>query len=165
MNHSAAAAPSLTSLLIVLIPLLALLAAGGCQSAASQPSSGLPTVKMQLGNKPFTLEVAATEESRERGLMRRDSMPADHGMIFVFAREQPLSFYMKNTRIPLDIVFVDRDGKVVSVRQMKPYDLSITPSGAPAMWAIELNQGAAADAGVKVGDQLQIPDAARHAEP
>jgi uncharacterized membrane protein (UPF0127 family) len=171
MNHSAAAAaplslfPPLPGLLVSLLMLLSAVAVavvvGGCESAASQPRSGLPTVTMQLGNQRFTLEVAATDESRERGLMRRDSMPADHGMIFVFTRDQPLNFYMKNTRFGLDIVFVNSAGTVVSIKQMKPYDLTITPSGAPAMWAIELNQGAAADAGLKVGDQLQIPAAAR----
>jgi uncharacterized membrane protein (UPF0127 family) len=165
MNHSSAA--DAAPILAILIPLFALLlaAAGGCQPASSQPASGLPTVQVQLGNKAFTLEVATTDESRERGLMRRDSMPADHGMIFVFTQEQPLNFYMKNTRIPLDIVFINHDGTVVSIRQMKPYDLTITPSGAPAMWAIELNQGAAAGAGLKVGDHVDIPPAARTAEP
>ena len=138
---------------------------GGCQSAASQPSSGLPTVKMQIGSTTFTLEVASNEETRERGLMRRDSMDRDHGMIFVFDREQILPFYMKNTRIPLDIVFVDKDGVVVAVKQMKPYDLSITSSEKPALWAIELNAGAAAEAGVKPGDRLEIPQQARTAEP
>jgi uncharacterized membrane protein (UPF0127 family) len=146
----------------LLLPSLLAALLVGCQpgaTAGSQPA--LPTVTMSLGEKTFTLEVANTEESRERGLMRRDSMPSDHGMIFVFAAAQPLNFYMKNTRIPLDIVFLDAGGRVISIKQMKPYDLSLTPSGGAALWAIELNQGAAASAGLKVGDQLQIPDAAR----
>jgi len=122
--------PKRLALLALATMLFAAFAAGaaGCQTAASQPSSGLPTVKMQIGSKRFTLEVANNEETRERGLMRRDSMPADHGMIFVFDREQVLPFYMKNTRIPLDIIFVDKQGVVVTVKQMRPYDLSITSS-------------------------------------
>jgi uncharacterized membrane protein (UPF0127 family) len=155
----------LVSLLAITLALFAAAGAGGCQTAASQPSSGLPTVNMQIGSKPFTLEVANTEETRERGLMRRDSMAADHGMIFVFDHEQVLPFYMKNTRIPLDIVFVDKQGVVVAVKQMRPYDLSITSSVKPALWAIELNAGAAAAAGVKAGDVLDIPAAARAAAP
>jgi uncharacterized membrane protein (UPF0127 family) len=64
---------------------------------------------------------------------------------------------MKNTRIPLDILFVDGQGKVVASKTMKPYDLNTTSSDAPAKYAIELNAGAAQSSGVSVGDQLTIP--------
>ncbi len=93
--------------------------------------------------------------------MHRDSMPADHGMIFTFDAPQELNFYMKNTRIPLDIIFIDQNGRVVSIAQMRPYDWSTTSSAAPAQYAIELNQGAAARAGVAVGDVLHLPPAAK----
>jgi uncharacterized membrane protein (UPF0127 family) len=89
-------------------------------------------------------------------------MPADHGMIFVFPDTEPRSFWMKDTRIPLDILYLDPDGVVVSIRQMKPYDLSGVHSDKPAKYAIELNKGAAERAGVKVGDKLEIPEAARN---
>ena len=134
----------------------------GCFNQA--PSSGLQTTKMQIGNKPFELEIANTEESRQTGLMRRDSMPSDHGMIFVFRNEREWSFYMKNTRIPLDIVFVDANGRIASIQQMKPYDLTSISSPVPVKYAIELNKGAAAKAGAKVGDKLGIPEAARDAK-
>jgi uncharacterized membrane protein (UPF0127 family) len=143
--------------------LLLMTALVGC--GTEQSSTALPTVQMKLGKKTFTLEVASTAASRERGLMRRDSMPADHGMIFVFDRDIPLSFYMKNTRIPLDIIFINGDGRVVSVKQMKAYDLTTTSSDAPAKWAVELNAGAAESAGVAVGDGVIIPERARVSEP
>ena len=127
---------------------------GGCRR---KPSSGLATVGMKIGNVTFTLEVADTESVRQYGLMHRDSMPAEHGMIFVFPDERRLGFWMKNTRIPLDIIYLDAGGKVVSIHQMKPYDLRTTRSEGPAKYAIELNEGRAAKAGVKAGDQLQIP--------
>jgi uncharacterized protein len=120
--------------------------------------SALPTVPMQVGSKQFTLEVADREETRQFGLMRRDSMPADHGMLFVFNREAPLGFWMKNTRIPLDIIYLDGKGRVVSVKQMKPHDLNNTPSDGPAQYAIELNKGQAEAAGVKAGMTLKLPD-------
>ena len=151
MTRPRAAAATRSMLLLILV------AAIGCQES---PSSSLPTVKMKLGSKTFTLEVAADDPSRQHGLMQRDSMPSDHGMIFVFAESQRLSFYMKNTRIPLDIVFVGPDRAVVSIKQMKPYDLSTTSSDYGAKWAIELNKGAASEAGVKVGDVVEIPDGA-----
>ena len=137
---------------LLLVVLLALL--GGCEPKSV---SGLATVPMEIGSKTFTLEVADRTESRTYGLMRRDSMPADHGMIFVFDKDEQRGFWMKNTRIPLDIIFVDSAGKVVSVKQMKPYDLSSTPSDGPAQYAIELNKGAAEAAGVKAGMTLKLP--------
>src|SRR5256714_14972538 len=115
-----------------LVALTVLLLLVGCDSP---PASALATVPMQIGSKQFTLEVADRTDTRTFGLMRRDSMPTDHGTIFVFKTEEPLGFYMKNTRIPLDIIYLDATGKVVSVKQMKPYDLSTTPSDAPAQYA------------------------------
>ena len=136
----------------------------GC-SDAKQSQSSLRTVQMKLGSRSFTLEVADTEATREHGLMKRDSVPEDHGMIFVFDADEPRDFWMKNTRIPLDIAYVDSTGRVVSVHQMKPYDLSATPSAAPAKYAIELNLGMLEKSGVKPGDRLDIPPEARDPKP
>ena len=141
--------------------LMLTLLAGGCGNGAATNAGTLPTVPMTIGSKTFTLEIANDAAEREKGLMRRDSMPADHGMIFVFPDEQRLVFYMRNTRIPLDIIFVNAGGVVVSIKQMRPYDVSTTYTDAPAKWAIELNQGQAAAAGLKLGDRVTIPHAAR----
>lgn len=139
--------------------LMLLITVAGCGS--SQPTSRLRTVQMRLGGKEFTLEVADNAGAREIGLMNRDSMPANHGMIFVFASEQPLSFWMRNTRIPLDVIYVAASGKIVSIHQMQPFNTRGVPSAGPAKWAIELNQGTAAALGLKPGDELDIPDGAR----
>ena len=142
--------------LIALFLSLALLS--GCDNTATtQPQSNLRTITMQIGRQTFTLEVADTEPVRETGLMNRDSMPANHGMLFVFDDESPRSFWMKDTRIPLDILFIDGNGKVVSSKSMKPFDLRTTPSDGAAKYAIELNAGAAQSSGVSAGDQLTIP--------
>jgi uncharacterized membrane protein (UPF0127 family) len=132
----------------------------GCAKVAT-PTHSLTTATMKIGHETFTLEIANRDEERYRGLMYRDSMPRDHGMIFVFPDTAPRSFWMKDTRIPLDILYLDTNGVVVSIHQMKPYDLSGVHSDKPAKYAIELNQGAADRAGVKVGDRLDIPEAAR----
>ena len=144
---------------------LVALAATGCkQQAPATPApatTGLPTARMKIGSRDFVLEIARSESEQEKGLMQRDAMPADHGMIFVFNDDQTRNFWMKNTRFPLDILFVDRVGKVVSVHTMKAYDETNTSSDFPARYAIELNQGAAADAKVNAGDVLLIPPGAK----
>jgi uncharacterized membrane protein (UPF0127 family) len=119
------------------------------------PQSNLPTVAMAMGSNTFTLEIAADPAARDFGLMRRDSMPARHGMIFVFADEQPRDFWMRNTRFDLDIIYLDARGRIVSIKRMKAYDESSTPSDGPAKYAIELNAGGA-DA-LRAGQTLPIP--------
>src|SRR5437879_5909586 len=86
---------------ILLIISATLAAPGGCdqnQSQQTKPASALPTVKMKIGSRAYELEIARTPQEQEKGLMKRDSMPADHGMIFVFPTEEVLHFWMKDTR-------------------------------------------------------------------
>ena len=143
-----------------LILALALLSPA-CERDKSVPASQYGLVRMQIGGRPFTLELAATDKTRQHGFMHRESLPPDRGMLFVFADEEYLRFWMKNTRIPLDILYLDRDGRVVTIKQMKPLDETGVTSDVPAKYAIELNEGTAAKVGVKVGDVLTIPPAAR----
>ena len=146
---------------LLALSLSALLLPGCKSNAPATAPSGLPEVQMQIGKLTYDLEVASTPDTLEYGLMRRDSMPEDHGMIFVFADERPLTFWMKDTRIPLFILFLDHTGKVVSMAHMKPYEtVHTTPSVYPAQYAIELNDDADQNSGVKVGDALKIPTAA-----
>jgi uncharacterized membrane protein (UPF0127 family) len=136
------------------------LAPSACESQPAQPAQWW-TVPMQIGAQRFNLEVADTPEAQRAGLMFRKSLPADQGMIFVFSREQPQEFWMKNTYVPLDIIYVDSTGKVVSIHPMEPLNTKGVPSDGPAQYAIELNRGAAAKAGVKVGDVLTLPERVR----
>lgn len=123
--------------------------------------SGLRTVQMPIGGERFTLEVANTHASRQRGLMFRESMPRDWGMIFVFPDESRRQFWMRNTQIPLDIVYLDSAGRIVSIRQMRPFDETGVPSDGAARYAIELNQGTAQRLNLRSGQQLEIPAGAR----
>jgi uncharacterized membrane protein (UPF0127 family) len=125
---------------------------------------GLSVCDVKIGNTLFELEIANLKATREQGLKARDSMPADHGMIFVFKDPQLLYFWMKDTRIPLDILYLDERANIISIQQMQPYVTSpTTNSDAPAKWAIELNEHAAAQAGAKPGDHLDIPRIAQTA--
>jgi uncharacterized membrane protein (UPF0127 family) len=134
----------------------------GCFNHA--PQNGLPTVPMKIGEKTFEIEIANTQDQRMTGLMRRDSMPSDHGMIFVFRTEQDWSFYMKNTRIPLDLLFIDAGGTIRSIHKLKPYDLTSVTSPNAVKYAIELNEDAAAKAGAKVGQRVVVPKEAAEAK-
>lgn len=146
--HSALAAAVIACLLLAL---------AGCSGRPTAAQVGLPVVTIQIGQRTYQCEVAANEDSRRTGLMHRKSMPEDHGMIFVFKYEQVLYFWMKNTLIPLDILYLDRQGKVVAIRPLQPLDENSVGSKDPAQYAIELNAGQAAASGIKEGDVIKLP--------
>lgn len=116
---------------------------------------------VSFGSCDFFLEVANSPEKRAVGLMGRESLGHDRGMLFVFEREQVLGFWMKNTLIPLDIVFIDIELTVVDVQTMRPEhetapDLPVYTSAAPALFAVEVNEGAAAGCGIEPGDTVTL---------
>lgn len=142
---------------LLLVPVATALATA-CDAAPATAPAKLPTADLTIGSKTYHAEVAADEASREHGLMDRDAVPADGGMIFVFADDQVRGFWMKNTRVDLDILFLDADGKVVSIRSMKAYDdQHTTSSGVAAEYAVELAAGQVKACGVKVGDKIPLP--------
>jgi uncharacterized protein len=116
----------------------------------------LPTTTMQIGGQTFVLEKAITAGEQMTGLMRRDSMAPDHGMIFIYTQEQPQRYWNKNVRFPLDNLFLDHNGKIVSIQHMEPFDETGT-NEVMGQYVIELNAGIPAKLGVKEGDTLQIP--------
>jgi len=104
----------------------------------------------------FTVEFADTDERRTYGLMFRDSMPADHGMIFDFKVDRGVAMWMKNTRIPLDMLFIDREGKVVNIRERAvPHDETSIVSDGPVRSVLELNGGTVSRLGLKPGDRVR----------
>lgn len=142
---------------------LALLFATSCDKPpASQPA--LPATTMSIGGRPHTVEIARNDKDRTKGLMHRQSLPQDHGMIFVFPDYRPRSFWMKNVPFPLDIIFLKPDGQVVSIHTMKAFDITGTNSAGPAMYAIELNAGVASALGLKPGDVIAIPPEAQKSQ-
>ena len=112
---------------------------------------------MTIDGVKLTLQVANDPAERETGLMHVAEMPADHGMIFVFPRPGRLGFWMKDTLIPLDIVYLDAAGRVLNVERMEPGDETLVPSAGRAQWAIELNAGRAAELKIAPGDRLIVP--------
>lgn len=113
-------------------------------------------VEIRVGGISVTVEIADEPEARSRGLMNRDSLPEDHGMLFVYPEEQILSFWMRNTRIPLDIAFIDRNGFILEIQQMEPHDDASHASKQPAMYALELRRGWFEDHGVEPGERVEF---------
>jgi hypothetical protein len=110
------------------------------------------------GRHPFQIEIANNDATRERGLMDRRYMAADHGMLFEFDREAPVAFWMKNTYIPLDMIFIAPSGVVTHiVANAEPLSERVIPSGGPCVAVLELNGGTAASIGLKVGDKVHHP--------
>jgi uncharacterized membrane protein (UPF0127 family) len=101
------------------------------------------------------LEIADDDYQRETGLMYRESMEKNQGMLFIFDREEPRGFYMKNTNIPLDIIFLNSQNKIVSItRNAKPKSLQTIPSEIPAQYVLEVNAGLADEWNLSEGDSL-----------
>lgn len=114
----------------------------------------LPVQTLDVDGHAVRAEVAATEESRMRGLMYRDAMGVDDGMLFVYRDEKVRSFWMKDTRIPLSIAFADKHGTIVWIADMQPLDTRSASSMVPATYALEMNQGWFERNGVERGDVI-----------
>jgi uncharacterized protein len=112
---------------------------------------------VELAGKRYTVELATNDAQRERGLMFRQRMDADRGMLFVHEREEPLAYWMKNTLIPLDIIFVRSDGTIVRIANAKALDETPVPAGEPIALVLEIHGGRAAELGIKAGDRVDWP--------
>ena len=132
--------------------------AAACLSAAAVacvPDSG--TIELVVGGAVFRVERAVTPEQRREGLMYRDRLGEREGMLFVFEEERMLSFWMRNTSLPLSIAFIDARGVIVHITDLEPYSETPVPSRVPARFALEVNRGAFERAGVAVGDVVELP--------
>lgn len=131
------------------------------QNAFESPNKSSETTTLNMGKVndfEFSYEVAETPQSREIGLMNRTSLDKNHGMLFVFEAEDERTFWMKNTFISLDIIFLDKDFKVVYLHTYtQPNQTeSLYPSIYPSMYAVEFNAGTALKHNIKVGDKFSF---------
>ena len=127
-------------------------------AAASQAAPSKETLEIvtTTGSHPFEVEVVRSPPDMEKGLMFRRYMPEDRGMLFDFKKPQPVMMWMKNTYLPLDMVFIDGAGKVINVAEhAEPLSEAIIPSGGPAVGVLEVNAGVAAKIGLKRGDRVR----------
>jgi uncharacterized membrane protein (UPF0127 family) len=151
----------------LLLVILLLGACGGAAQESEDPVTGneaqpVVTIETSDGERvEVRVEVAADTVSRTRGLMERTELAEDAGMLFVFEEEQQLSFWMKDTLIPLSIAYISSGGEIIDIQDMEPLDETPHPSARPAQYALEVNQGFFEENGVGVGDRVELPKEAR----
>ncbi|HYF60626.1 MAG TPA: DUF192 domain-containing protein [Burkholderiaceae bacterium] len=133
----------------------AALAQGGAERVAPQPK--LPVIELQAGMHVIKAEVAADGTSRARGLMMRERLGPNEGMLFVFEQKAGHCFWMKNTLLPLSIAFVDEDGTIANIADMKPQSEESHCPLRPVRYALEMEQGWFGRRGIAAGTRLVQP--------
>jgi uncharacterized protein len=138
---------------------VALLALGFFFCAASAPAQTANLQKIEIASKSgahaFLVEIAANEEQRARGLMYRKDLPEGRGMLFDFKREQDVGFWMKNTYIPLDMIFIRADGTIRRIAaNTEPLSERSVPAGGPVRYVLEVIGGTAGKLGIEPGDKV-----------
>ena len=124
-------------------------------TAQTHPISGLRIIPLTAGVHAFRVELAASPEEQEKGLMFRKEMGANEGMLFPMNPPRQAHFWMRNTVMPLDIIFIGADRRVLNVVQAKPYDETPLPSAGLAAAVLELNVGRAAELGIGPGTTVK----------
>jgi uncharacterized protein len=127
-------------------------------STTASPAAETQPLKIEAaaGDREFAVEIVREEKERNRGLMFRRHMADDRGMLFDYNPPQAVSFWMKNTYIPLDIIFIDANGRIITIAEnTTPLSLETIPSGGVARAVLEINGGLAKKLGIKVGDRVR----------
>ena len=141
--------------LLLLVVLQAALVS--CKDDSRLPSMELTIQRRDGGPVQVVAEIADTEETRNRGFMEREVIPDGTGMIFVFERDQILSFWMKNTPHPLSIAYIDSTGRIRDIYHMTPFSMASWTSTVSVRYALEVPQGWFEKEGIAVGDRVVIP--------
>jgi uncharacterized protein len=124
--------------------------------ASAAVSESLPKVPLYINSKEIEVEVARSAEELSRGLMERKHLAKDQGMLFIFPEEDYHGFWMKNTRIPLSIAFIDKNGKIVKIVDMKPHSLEPHEPPVPILYALEMNKGWFSANRITVGNTVRF---------
>lgn len=109
------------------------------------------------GERTFSVEIADEPAERQQGLMHREDMNDDHGMLFVFGETQQVGFWMKDTPLALDLIFIGQDGRIRAIRRGEPLSLATISPGVPVRFVLELKAGIAAGLGIEDGDRVRHP--------
>lgn len=147
----------------VVVALVALAFVQAQQTFADSRAMILPVDPVPLvvvtgaGERSFTVEVADDGAERSAGLMFREDMADDHGMLFVFQQTRAVAFWMKNTPMPLDLIFIGQDGRIRAIKKGEPQSLAVIAPAEPVRFVLELKAGTAARDGIRNGDLVRHP--------
>lgn len=133
--------------------LMILLSLGGLASC----EKGFAKTRLEMGGEVFSVEIADTPEKQAQGLMFREELGVNEGMLFVFDRDQRLSFWMKNTSLPLSLAYLASDGMIKEIYDLEPQSLRPVQSSFAVRYALEVNRGTFERLGLKVGDSVLLP--------
>ena len=129
-------------------------------SAAAWAQSAMPVMELSAGFYRIEAEVASNDRNRQLGLMNRQTMPAQHGMLFVFTENNTHCMWMRNTLLPLSVAFLNEEGKIINIEDMQPQTEDNHCARVPARYALEMNLGWFAQRGIKPGMKLNGIDKA-----
>ena len=148
---------------VAIIAALALYLAMPVATSADSRAMRLPTdpvplvVSTSAGERKFTIEIADDDSERSKGLMFRETMADDHGMLFVFGQTRPVSFWMKNTPMALDLLFIAEEGRISDILPGEPLSTAAISPGEPVRFVLELKRGTAERYGIRRGDLVRHP--------
>lgn len=135
--------------LLILVPVLA-----GCQEV--KPGQAVVEIHTMQGVVGYQVEVAETRAQKSRGLMHREHLPLNQGMLFLYDPPRKTAMWMKNTHIPLDMLFIDAEGQILHIEEHTvPMSLDTIPSGGEVRAVLEINAGQAAERGIRPGDRVE----------
>ncbi|MFN2348674.1 MAG: DUF192 domain-containing protein [Thioalkalivibrio sp.] len=118
------------------------------------PQTGLAVVELRIGSQTLKAELADSESTRQLGLMYRESLPKDHGMLFVWPEPARYAMWMHNTPLPLSVAFIDADGRIVNIARMEPHTTKIHEASEDVIYALEMKQGWFQRRGIGAGDRV-----------
>jgi uncharacterized protein len=122
--------------------------------AVTAAAETLPVAELPIADRTLTVEIAATPQTMARGLMFREHLPEDHGMLFIWTQDQVVGMWMQNTLIPLSVAFIDRDYRVRNIADMEPHSRHVHASDGPVRYALEVNRGWFERHGVHPGTRI-----------
>ncbi|MCG5513352.1 DUF192 domain-containing protein [Ectothiorhodospira shaposhnikovii] len=144
----------LLALLSTLLLITACLPAQEQDGHGAAASANPAVISLRIGDHPLTAEVADTAPLRARGLMFRESLPPDHGMLFVWEQPEPVAMWMLNTPLPLSVAFIDEQGRILNIARMQPHSRTLHHSAGPVRYALEMRQGWFEDRGIHPGQAV-----------
>jgi uncharacterized protein len=158
MNTRQAAAGGWLVLILAVVLVVALPARPGWPDIRAFKQDAVVRIQSGNGEHVFTVELVDTPGSRARGLMFREELAPDSGMLFDFLDERPVAFWMQNTLIPLDMLFIRADGTIARIHaNARPLDTTSIPSGEPVRFVLEIPGGRSAELGIAAGDVMDHP--------